>query len=168
MVENCVVTKWEWGWGGIDIVMLPLDLKIIVPELRAWTSNYIPQYLWDVITCPCPWYLLLAEHSSFVHWAIDLCVTWCIGNTGGDKLWFIVAHTWLEYNRNNLLSYVLKLPWFALNSLTISTKILTIELKLEIFYFIQEIFYFIQGTWNNVVQHVPYDIVINFDQLNNS
>ena len=22
---------------------------------RTWTSNYIPQYLWDVITCPCPW-----------------------------------------------------------------------------------------------------------------
>ena len=28
---------------------------------RAGTSNYIPQYLWDVITCPCPWYLLLAQ-----------------------------------------------------------------------------------------------------------
>ena len=23
---------------------------------RAGTSNYIPQYLWDVITCPCPRY----------------------------------------------------------------------------------------------------------------
>ena len=31
---------------------------------RAGTSNYIPQYLWDVITCPCPWYLFLAQHSS--------------------------------------------------------------------------------------------------------
>ena len=27
---------------------------------RAGTSNYIPQYLWDMITCPCPWYLFLA------------------------------------------------------------------------------------------------------------
>ena len=27
---------------------------------RAWTSNYIPQIMWDVITCPCPWYLLIA------------------------------------------------------------------------------------------------------------
>ena len=25
---------------------------------RARASNYIPQYLWDVITCRCPWYLL--------------------------------------------------------------------------------------------------------------
>ena len=32
---------------------------------RAGTSNYIPQILWDVITCPCPWYLLLAQHSSY-------------------------------------------------------------------------------------------------------
>ena len=31
---------------------------------RARTSNYIPQYLWDVITCLCPWYLLLIQHSS--------------------------------------------------------------------------------------------------------
>ena len=27
----------------------------------AGTSNYIPQYLWDVITCPFPWYLLAAH-----------------------------------------------------------------------------------------------------------
>ena len=30
---------------------------------RTGTSNYIPQYLWDVITCPCPWYLPLVQHS---------------------------------------------------------------------------------------------------------
>ena len=28
----------------------------------ARTSNYIPQILWNVITCSCPWYLLLVEH----------------------------------------------------------------------------------------------------------
>ena len=27
----------------------------------AWTSNCIPQILWGVITCPCPWILLLAH-----------------------------------------------------------------------------------------------------------
>ena len=32
---------------------------------RAGTSNYIPQYLQDVITIPCPWYLLLAQHSWY-------------------------------------------------------------------------------------------------------
>ena len=29
---------------------------------KAGTRNYIPQDLWDVITCPCLWYLLLAQH----------------------------------------------------------------------------------------------------------
>ena len=32
---------------------------------RAGRSNYIPQYLWDYITFPCPWYLLLAQHTSY-------------------------------------------------------------------------------------------------------
>ena len=31
----------------------------------AGTSNYTPQYLWEIITCPCPWYLLLAHKSSY-------------------------------------------------------------------------------------------------------
>ena len=30
---------------------------------RAGTSNYIPQILWDVVTCSCPWYLLLGHRS---------------------------------------------------------------------------------------------------------
>ena len=34
------------------------------PVSRAGTSNYIPQYLWDVITCPCPRYLLLPHQFS--------------------------------------------------------------------------------------------------------
>ena len=29
----------------------------------AGTSNYIPQILWDVITRPCHWYLLLLQYS---------------------------------------------------------------------------------------------------------
>ena len=32
----------------------------------ARISNYIPQYLWDVITCPLFWYLLLAHTISVV------------------------------------------------------------------------------------------------------
>ena len=37
---------------------------------RAGTSNYIPHILWDVITCPCPWYMLQAYLSS--HKLIDI------------------------------------------------------------------------------------------------
>ena len=32
--------------------------------LKAGTSDYIPQLLWDVIICLCLWYLLMAQHSS--------------------------------------------------------------------------------------------------------
>ena len=32
---------------------------------RARVSDYIPQILCDVITCPCHWYLLLAQYSSY-------------------------------------------------------------------------------------------------------
>ena len=35
---------------------------------RTGTSNYTPQILWDVITCPCPWYLLLTQYSSYDTW----------------------------------------------------------------------------------------------------
>ena len=31
----------------------------------AGTSNYIPQDLWDVITCPRPWCLILVQHPWF-------------------------------------------------------------------------------------------------------
>ena len=32
---------------------------------RAGTSNHIPQYLWDVITCPCPTNLLLTHMFTY-------------------------------------------------------------------------------------------------------
>ena len=37
--------------------------QIKFPKWQKVQSDYIPQYLWDVITCPCPWYLILAQHS---------------------------------------------------------------------------------------------------------
>ena len=40
---------------------------------RAQTSNYIPQYLWDVITCPCSSYLLLAQHFPIKHDCFFAC-----------------------------------------------------------------------------------------------
>ena len=44
----------------------PMGLLPHVALSRAGISNYIPQYLWDVITCPCPWYLLLVRKSSYM------------------------------------------------------------------------------------------------------
>ena len=42
---------------------------------RAGTSNCIPQYLWDVITCPCPSYLLVAQQSSHVNTCVEMSQT---------------------------------------------------------------------------------------------
>ena len=36
------------------------------PGIKGRASNYIQQILWDVITCPYPWGLLLAQHSSII------------------------------------------------------------------------------------------------------
>ena len=32
--------------------------------MREGMSNYIPLILQDAITCPCPWYTLLTQHSA--------------------------------------------------------------------------------------------------------
>ena len=34
---------------------------------RPWKINNIPQILWDMITCPCSWYLLLAHYSRYIY-----------------------------------------------------------------------------------------------------
>ena len=56
------VDKTEWKY-----TIHPMRSGVLCPKKvsRARTSNYIPQILWDVITCPCPWYMLLAQHSIF-------------------------------------------------------------------------------------------------------
>ena len=53
-------------WFPFPYTITPLrkhnQYQECLPEVctKDWTSNYIPQYLWDVITCPCPdtvfWY----------------------------------------------------------------------------------------------------------------
>ena len=44
-------------------------------DIKAGTSNSLPPILWDVITCPCPWYLLLTQHSSHrVHFKKYMCM----------------------------------------------------------------------------------------------
>ena len=81
--------KWKYMMGSVSGVLCQKQVS------RAGTSNYIPQKLWDVITCPCPWYLLLAQHSwvSMVmetfttvqlrwapldfHWSEDFALLYC-------------------------------------------------------------------------------------------
>ena len=49
--------------------MFPFDDVIMnchIYPIWAGTSNYTPQYLRNIITCSYPWYLLLAQKSSYV------------------------------------------------------------------------------------------------------
>ena len=55
---------------------------------RAVTSNYIPQFLWDVITCHCPWHLLLTKHSSYMP---------CGRPTGSPTFNTMLLMIWKEY-----------------------------------------------------------------------
>ena len=50
------------------IIRCCLHTGTFVPEagINGRASNYITQYLWDGITCPCPWYLLLVHKSSYI------------------------------------------------------------------------------------------------------
>ena len=52
VVAEGLVPSWRHKWGVLCQKQVP----------RAGASNYIPQYLWDAITCPCPLNLLLAQH----------------------------------------------------------------------------------------------------------
>ena len=49
-----ILSRLQWG---------PVCLKQVT---KAGTSNYIPQIVGDVITCPCPWYPFLAPRSWYV------------------------------------------------------------------------------------------------------
>ena len=46
--------------------------RVLKQVSRAWTSNYIPYHLWDIITCPCPLYLPLTQHSSYIAATMDM------------------------------------------------------------------------------------------------
>ena len=53
-------------WGLLPMTHMHMWWIVCQKQVsRAGTSNYIPQILWDVITCPCPWYLPLAHTSSY-------------------------------------------------------------------------------------------------------
>ena len=53
----------------------------------AGTSNYIPQHVWDVITYPCPWYLLLAHKASYATIMIRACRRVSLVFQSNTKAW---------------------------------------------------------------------------------
>ena len=54
-------TPGQHNPGDISEVLCQKQLS------RAGTSNYIPQILWDVITCPCPWYPRFSQNTPKWH-----------------------------------------------------------------------------------------------------
>ena len=75
---NCQYSYEEWcvRWAGTNDY-IPQYLTLFIWQQNWWvlcqkqasragTSNYIPQYMCHVITCPCPWHLLLEQHSLYL------------------------------------------------------------------------------------------------------
>ena len=61
---------------------------------RAGTSNYTLQYLWDVITCPCPWYLLRSGTTLQILWDVITCpCPWYLLQSGTTLqiLWDVIT-----------------------------------------------------------------------------
>ena len=61
---NCTNNMYIYIYIYIHILYLYMyaHIHIIYDDFgarMAGTTNYMPHYLWDVITCPCPKYLLL-------------------------------------------------------------------------------------------------------------
>ena len=57
--HGCEIIRDHVTWRDVTYSLRVLCQKQVS---RAGTSNYIPQIARSVITCPYPWYLLLAQH----------------------------------------------------------------------------------------------------------
>ena len=67
------LSAWPKPRGPLSLFMVPAmqlnyQFRGVVRKQvsRAETNNYIPQYMLDAITCPCPWYLFFIETTACV------------------------------------------------------------------------------------------------------
>ena len=73
---------------------------------KAGISNYIPHDQWDVITCPCLWYLFLAL-STQRRWSTnhrELSIQYFIQHPRDfveTACWFIMLKNWVRTQNNN-------------------------------------------------------------------
>ena len=62
--KGVMLTRFRWTYYGGELATHSSDSQTIwgldwqKQISMTGISKYIPQYLWDVITFPCPWYLL--------------------------------------------------------------------------------------------------------------
>ena len=91
---------WHTHTPHINFCSTSHEICLIFRCSRAGTSNYIPQILWDVITCPCPWYLLLTHthnpHINFAVYLMKTCIVFCYSRAGTSNyipkmLWGVIT-----------------------------------------------------------------------------
>ena len=61
--------------SGFACCWVNIRIGVLKAGIKVETSNYIPQYLWDVINSLCHGYLLLAYKSSYLLHTI--CLSYC-------------------------------------------------------------------------------------------
>ena len=54
----------------------------------AGTSNYIPQYLWDVITYSCPWYQIYVLYTPRI---IMHMISTSFGDDATSHMWSVAS-----------------------------------------------------------------------------
>ena len=91
---NCVIS-FTWK--------IRINSMCVVPEAGRYqwqeASNYIPQYLWDVITCPCLWYLpgtsllTYVAYFPFFVWTYDVPQKSCFMYS----FWSMYYSFWSKY-----------------------------------------------------------------------
>ena len=77
---------------------IPECIRGVLYQKQVWrtgANNCTPHILWGVITCPCTWYLLLAQHYSYrccilSNVNINLDLYFLSGNTLG-KVWIQIS-----------------------------------------------------------------------------
>ena len=96
-----IAHPWEWAMRCVILLFLVWSSLYSFPgcavcNIALWlrTSLPDPQYLWDVITCPCPWYLPMTYKSS-----TDPVITKanCIN-------WYIKI---IKHNSKNIPTYII-------------------------------------------------------------
>ena len=110
---------------------------------RVRTSNHIPQILWDVITCPCPWFVLLAPQSpmsivlgrsvwfiqtypSSLLWDIDMIISVHVTLVNMGK----IDRTWKGYFslRNSLLGVITTEIWVNTDSVRCLSALTNVDI----------------------------------------
>ena len=128
------MTFWNVTYNMSNLIAMTHDCALVCQKQlsRAGLGNYIPQILWDVITCPYPWYLLLSYESSIARQQItadsgeitalsagtfSICLTVYSVNCMPTSKWNRNGMNAMTYN-DHILSHIY--PWWRHDMGTLS------------------------------------------------